>query len=150
MASIDVTYRGTVSLAQCDHMGHMNVMFYVQKFDEAVWQLLAGLGLTGARMRDDQIGMAAVEQHVIYKRELRAGDCITIRSGLVDVRDKSLRIWHEMRNDVTGELCASMEVVGVHIDAVTRRARSLPSDVRARAESLASTPVGHPEPGRSL
>jgi acyl-CoA thioester hydrolase len=145
MADIDVTYRGTVYPAQCDHMGHMNVMFYVQKFDEAVWQLLASIGLTGARMRDDQIGMAAVEQHIIYKRELRAGDSVSIRSGLVDVRDKSLRIWHEMRDDVTGELCASMEVVGVHIEAVTRRARSLPPDVREQAQSLASTPVGHHE-----
>ena len=145
MADIDVTYRGTVYLAQCDHMGHMNVMFYVQKFDEAVWQLLAGIGLTGTRMRDEHIGMAAVEQHIIYKRELRAGDIVSIRSGFLDVRDKSLRIWHEMRDDVTGELCASMEVVGVHIDAVTRRGRSLPSDVRAQAQSLLSTPVGHQE-----
>ena len=143
MAEIDVTYRGTVYPAQCDHMGHMNVMFYVQKFDEAVWQLLARIGLTAARMRDDQIGMAAVEQHIIYKRELRAGDSVSIRSGFLDVRDKSLRLWHEMRDDVTGELCASMEVVGVHIDAVTRRARSLPSDVRIRAQSLAATPAGH-------
>jgi acyl-CoA thioester hydrolase len=145
MADINVTYRGTVYPTQCDHMGHMNVVFYVQKFDEAVWQLLAGIGLTGARMRDEHVGMAAVEQHIIYKRELRAGDSVSIRSGFLDVRDKSLRIWHEMRDDVTGELCASMEVVGVHIDAVTRRARSLPSDVRAQAQSLMSAPVGQQE-----
>ena len=92
MADSQVTYRGTVYPTQCDHMGHMNVMFYVQKFDEAVWQVLAGIGLTAARMRGDQIGMAAVEQHIIYKRELRAGDSVSIRSGILDVRDKSLRI----------------------------------------------------------
>ena len=142
MADSQLSYRGTVSPAQCDHMGHMNVTFYVQKFDEAVWQLLAGLGLTGARMRDEHIGMAAVEQHLIYKRELRAGDCVSIRSGLLEIRDKSLRMWHEMRDDVTGELCASMEVVGVHIDAVTRKARALPSDIRERAQSLTATPAG--------
>ena len=30
-----VTYRGTVYPLHCDHMGHMNVMWYVGKFDEA-------------------------------------------------------------------------------------------------------------------
>jgi acyl-CoA thioester hydrolase len=32
-------------------MGHMNVMWYVGKFDEATWQLLAAVGLTAARLR---------------------------------------------------------------------------------------------------
>jgi hypothetical protein len=29
------TYRGTVCPWQCDHVGHMNIMWYVGKFDEA-------------------------------------------------------------------------------------------------------------------
>jgi acyl-CoA thioesterase FadM len=29
------TYRGTVYPWQCDHVGHMNIMWYVGKFDEA-------------------------------------------------------------------------------------------------------------------
>ena len=124
-----VTYRGTVYPHQCDHMGHMNVMWYVGKFDEATWQLLAACGLTPSRMRLEGIVMAAVEQHIIYKRELRAGDVITVRSDLLEVREKSMRIGHEMTNDDTGEVVASMIVVGVQIDAVTRKARPLPSDV---------------------
>ena len=34
-----LTYRGMVYPWQCDHMGHMNVMHYVGKFDEAAWNL---------------------------------------------------------------------------------------------------------------
>jgi acyl-CoA thioester hydrolase len=30
-----LTYRGTIYPWHCDHMGHMNVMWYVGKFDEA-------------------------------------------------------------------------------------------------------------------
>ncbi len=33
------TYQGTVYPWNCDHMGHMNVQFYVAKFDEAIWNL---------------------------------------------------------------------------------------------------------------
>src|SRR5262249_13167269 len=90
-----LTYRGTVYPWHCDHMGHMNVPWYVAKFDEATWPLLAGLGLTASRIRHDGVGMAAVEQRISYKRELHAGDTVTIRSTVLDVSDKSIRIWHE-------------------------------------------------------
>ena len=46
MAEPLLTYRGTVYPWQCDHMGHMNVMWYVGKFDEATWQFMASLGLS--------------------------------------------------------------------------------------------------------
>src|SRR5215510_8382421 len=96
-----LTYRGTVYPWQCDHMGHMNVMWYVGKFDEATWQLLASLGLTRKRLSQDGAGMVAVDQHIEYKLELLAGDNITIRSAVLEVKDKTIRFVHEMRNDAT-------------------------------------------------
>ena len=131
-----VTYRGSVYPSHCDHMGHMNVSFYVAKFDEATWQLFAAMGLTGARLRDEKLGMAGVEQHIEYKRELFPGDVVTVTSTILEVKDKVLRFAHEMRNDVTGEVAAKMVVVAVHLDATARKARALPSDVRDRARSM--------------
>jgi acyl-CoA thioester hydrolase len=130
MSEFAVTYRGTVYPWQCDHMGHMNVMWYVGKFDEASWQLLATLGLTRARFRNENAAMAAVEQRVDYKRELHAGDIVTIRSTVLEVKDKAVRFIHEMRNDATGEVAAVTVTVGVYLDTTARRARSLPPDVR--------------------
>jgi len=40
------TYCGLVYPWHCDHMGHMNVMWYTGKFDEASWALLARFGMT--------------------------------------------------------------------------------------------------------
>jgi acyl-CoA thioester hydrolase len=117
----------------CDHMGHMNVMWYVGKFDEASWQLISTLGLTQRRFREQGRAVATVEQRIDYKRELHAGDIITIRSAALEIKDKALKLVHEMRNDDTGEIAATMVTVGVHIDAATRRACSWPADVRARA-----------------
>lgn len=34
MPDLPITYRGVVYPWQCDHMGHMNAMWYVGKFDE--------------------------------------------------------------------------------------------------------------------
>jgi acyl-CoA thioester hydrolase len=133
MNALPITYRGTVYPWHCDHMGHMNVMWYVGKFDEASWQILASLGLTRTRTREEGIGAVAVEQHINYKRELFAGDIVTIRSTVLQIKDKVLRLFHEMRNEETGEIAATMTVVAIHIDVHARKARELPADIRERA-----------------
>ena len=130
-----VTYRGTVYPWHCDHMGHMNVMWYVGKFDEATWQLLGEIGLSRLRLRNDGIGMAAVEQHLEYKRELLAGDLLTIRSSVQEIRERALLLLHEMTNCETQELAARTVLTGVCIDMITRKARLIPADIRDRVVS---------------
>jgi len=133
MNDLTITYRGIVYPWHCDHMGHMNVMWYVGKFDEACWQLLSMLGLTPSRFAQGGTGMAAVEQHIQYKRELHAGDAITIQSALLEVKDKSIHMLHKMIDDASGEVAATTVIIGVHIDAIVRKAIRLPQDVRERA-----------------
>jgi acyl-CoA thioester hydrolase len=139
------TYRGTVYPWHCDHMGHMNVMWYVGKFDEGTWQLFRSIGLSASRISKEGTGMVAVEQHIEYKRELRAGDTISVRSTILEVKEKSLRIAHEMRNDETGEVAATTVIVGVYFDTTARKARPLPSDVRAQAVLLMERNPAKPE-----
>ena len=136
MSEFIVTYRGSVYPWHCDHMGHMNVMWYVGKFDEATWQLLAAVGASPSRMRTEGFGLAAVEQHIEYKRELRAGDLVTIRSSILEAREKSIRFVHEMTNDETGELAAKTVLTGVCIDTIGRKAKPLPDDILQRIASL--------------
>jgi len=108
-------------------------MWYTGKFDEACWQLLAILGLHPSRFAQDATGMAAVEQHIQYKRELHAGDAITIKSALLEVNEKSIHMLHKMVHDASGDVAATTVVVGIHIDAKIRKAIQLPEDVRERA-----------------
>jgi len=136
MSQAVLTYRGTVYPSQCDHMGHMNVMWYVSKFDEATWQLFAAIGLTRSRLRAENLGMAGVEQHIEYKRELYPGDVVTVSSSILEVKEKAIRFAHAMTNDATGELVARTVLVAVHLDGGTRRARALPPDVRDRAHAM--------------
>ena len=77
MTSMIETYRGAVYPWHCDHMGHMNVMWYVGKFDEATWNLFAATGITTAFLKENRRGMAAVQQNITYKRELLSGDVVT-------------------------------------------------------------------------
>ena len=130
----DATYRGTVYPWQCDHVGHMNIMWYVGKFDEANWNLFARLGLTPSYLRESGRGMAAVQQTVTYKRELPAGDIVEVRSRLLEIRDKSIRFLHEMRNAETGEIAAACEFVGVHMDRQARKSTPFAPAIRDAAE----------------
>jgi acyl-CoA thioester hydrolase len=88
MKGLLTTYKGMVYPWHCDHMGHMNVMWYVGKFDEATWHLFSAVGLAASFLRENRRGMAAVRQDIAYKRELRAGDAIAIRSGVLEIREK--------------------------------------------------------------
>jgi len=117
----NITYRGLVHQWHCDHMGHMNVMWYVGKFDEATWNLAATMGMTSQYLRDAKRGMAAVDQRICYRREALTGDVIVVRSALLELKPKSVRFVHEMFRGDGGDHLSTMMVTGVHIDIVARK-----------------------------
>lgn len=128
-----VTYRGTVYPWHCDHVGHMNVMWYVGKFDEATWNLLARLGLTSTYLREQRRGMVAVDQHLQYRRELLAGDVLTVRSQVLELHARKIRFRHRMFAGDDADAAAVTTLVGVHIDADSRTACPFPESVFERA-----------------
>ena len=138
-----LTYRGAVYPWHCDHMGHMNVMWYVGKFDEATWHLFLELGLTPEFLRESKRGMAAVEQHITYERELHAGDVVTIHSSVLEVKEKSIRFQHEMRNDAAAEVAARTTLKGVYIDTVARKSCAFPPAVIDTARRLIAGRAAH-------
>jgi len=135
-SDLAITYRGVVYPWQCDHIGHMNVMWYVGKFDEATWHLLALVGITPSFLREHRRGMAAVQQNITYKRELHAGDIVTIRSGVLEIRNKLIRFVHELTDEETGKVAAVAVMTGIHLDAETRRACPFPEEVVARGREM--------------
>src|SRR4026208_2582116 len=118
---MDATYRGTVYPGPCDPVGHMNIVWYVGKFDEANWNLFARIGLTPSYLRESGRGMAAVQQNISYISELLAGDIVEGTSTILEIREKSIRFTHEMRNAETGEVAATCEITGVHMDREARK-----------------------------
>src|SRR6185312_13040963 len=93
----------------------------------------ARLGLTPSYLRTSGRGMAAVQQNITYKRELLAGDIVAVTSRLVSIGDKSIRFVHEMRNAETGEIAATCECVGVHMDRQARRSTAFAPAIREAA-----------------
>jgi acyl-CoA thioester hydrolase len=129
-----ITYRGVTYPWQCDQIGHMNITFYVAKFDEANWNLFASIGITPSYLREGKFGVAGVQQNITYKRELLAGDVIEIRTQILEIRDKVIRFFHEMTNIETADVAATCEITAVHMDRNTRKSCPFPAAIRKAAE----------------
>lgn len=131
-----LTYRGTVYPWHCDHVGHMNVMWYVGKFDEATWHLFNALGLSPSYLRAASRGMAAVDQHISYIQELHAGDVVTIRSALLEFKEKSMRFVHEMSSDESHVVVARTTLKAVHMDTAARKSCAFAEAIARKASAM--------------
>ena len=145
MEKLVETYRGVVYPWQCDHMGHINVRAYGEFFEEACWQLYNRVGITPSLLRSGNFHMAAVRQEIDYIRELLAGDVISVRSAVIEIREKVLRFVHELHNSETDELCARSVFTVVCIDSAARRARAFPDGIADKARALL---VDYPLPAK--
>ncbi len=136
MSALPITYRGAVYPWHCDHMGHMNVAWYVGKFDEATWNLFNMVGLSPSYLRSSGRGVAAVDQHTKYINELHAGDVVTIRSHLLSLEGKKIRFQHRMFNGETNELAASTDLLGICMDTAIRKSCDFSDPVIQAAQAM--------------
>ncbi len=130
------TYQGTIYPWNCDHMEHMNVKFYVEKFDEAIWNLFSYLGLTAKYLRENSKGMVALEQNIKYHEEVLAGDNIFIESEVIEIKGKIIRIKHHMYNFESNIKVAETEIIGLHIDKNNRKGFPIPDLVNLNLKKL--------------
>ena len=85
--------------------------------------------------------MAAVDQHISYMKELYAGDVISVHTGVLEIKEKSIRFVHEMHHDVNQEMVARTILKAVHLDTRLRKSCAFPADVALRAQPWMVTDV---------
>ena len=124
-----LTYKGAVMTWECDSNGHMNVMYYMNKFEQAGRNVDLKMDVASFG-KDNQIGMVVVEQKINYFQELLEDDLIYIESSLLNVGNKAFTMLHEMYHGRTRKICATMRIVGVLFDKKSRKALPFPSDMR--------------------
>jgi len=130
------TYQGTIYPWHCDHMQHMNVQYYVAKFDEATWNLFSQIGLTSNYLSTNKRGMVALEQKLKYYNEVFAGDNIYIKSKITEIKNKNILFMHAMYNLDSNEKLSETEIVGLHIDTEKRKGIVLPEFVNENIKKL--------------
>ena len=112
---------------ECDSNGHMNVMYYINKYEYAGRSFDLELGLFSANS-DNTIGIVVIEQTINYYKEVFEDDLIYIESSLVDIGNKAFKVFHEMYNGRTKELVSTMNAVLTLFDKATRKAIPFPEE----------------------
>jgi acyl-CoA thioester hydrolase len=128
----------TVLPAWIDYNGHMNVAHYVAVFDRATEAFMNSVGIDEAYRKAGR-STFAVEQHIVYQRELHAEARIVVAVRLAAVDEKRVLLFHELTPADEGWLAATCELLCLHVDFVARKAQPFPPELRARFESVAAT-----------
>ena len=100
----------------------MNVQFYVAKYDDATWQFLSAQGYHNQELKSRKVSIVAVEQNIKYYKEAFSGDCIYVKTSIVeDVSDKVLKFRHQMFNVLNNDLISETILTTMMIDNKTRK-----------------------------
>jgi acyl-CoA thioester hydrolase len=131
-----LVWREPVQDAWIDYNGHLSEPYYVLAFGHATDAVMDMVGIDEAYREANGASLYTVEAHVRYLDEVSAGSDLEVRSSVIGTTGKLLWIWHELW--VEGRLCATEEVLGVHV--VAGRSAPFPDEVAARARAARVEP----------
>lgn len=145
MDQLHDTHRSTVTPEQIDHLGHMNVRFYgvnAMRGTEAFLERCGGAA-----------DLRLTDVYTRHHREQLLGARLVVRTGVLEIGDDRLRLYHELVEESSGVLAASFvhtlvplpEVEGTVADALGATARewtvALPERGAPRSISLDADPL---------
>jgi acyl-CoA thioester hydrolase len=136
LQQLPVTHRAKIPASYMDEMGHMNVMWYTHLFSEATGGLFDLLGLTRDYFEKNQAGSFALENHIRYRKEIRTGESISVRTRMLGRSEKRFHMMHFIVKEPSGDLAATGEFIGTHVDMKTRRTSPVPPQISALVDRL--------------
>ena len=102
------TFSTAVNTWQCDENDHLNVQFYTEFGHEASSHLLAHLGLGPRAQRAAGLSLGVAWDHIRYLREFREVDPVEVLSAPVELGERHLLAYHEIRNSSDGTVAATV------------------------------------------
>jgi acyl-CoA thioesterase FadM len=134
---LPITAQAEIPTSYLDEMGHMNVMWYTHLFSKAVWGLFQLVGFDGEYMQTNHAGSFALELHVRYLKEVRAGQHVTLRTRALGRTAKRIHYMHFLSIDeLDNVLGATGEIVSAHVDMTVRRQSPFPEAIAAKYDAL--------------
>ncbi|KAF2776556.1 thioesterase superfamily protein [Streptomyces sp. KO7888] len=126
----------TVRGYETDTQGHLNQSVYLNYAEHARWSLLRAAGISQAGLVASGVGPVALETTIRYRRELLAGDEVTVSCVFEWGGGKTFRI-RQVVTKADGTVAAEIDAVGGLMDLSERR---LVPDPRQRFKELAAEP----------
>lgn len=119
---------------ELDAFGHVNHAVYLNYFEYARFRFLEAAGFPPAEIMERDQGIHVVRVEVDYRRELRLGDPLEIRTRVDTFRNTSMTLLQEARAP-EGPVFAEAKVVIVWVGADGRPTR-IPDDIRSGLAAL--------------
>ena len=136
LALLPITCEATIAESYLDSMGHMNVMWYTHLFGKASMGLFKLVGMDRTYFETRRAGSFALAQFFRYRKEVRVGDHVMIRTRLIARSEKQLHVIHFMTKDSYPVLSATGEFLAAHIDMSTRRTSRFPLEIAQNLDRL--------------
>ncbi len=131
-----------------DYNGHMNLAHYNGLFDRAMDEVFAVCGLGPNYVAERNQSFFTVESRTSYRQELTEGDEVRVTVQVINVDDKRVHCYLEIRHALDGWVAASTENLLLHVDLAFRRATIFPPDIRRQLEVLRDAHASMPRPER--
>ncbi|MCH2211905.1 MAG: thioesterase family protein [Fuerstiella sp.] len=136
VSQLPETYRHTIAEDYLDSMGHMNVMWYTHLFSMSFMGLMKLVGMTDVFDGRNDGGTFALESHIRYLSEVRAGHTIRIYSRIIGRSEKRFHVLHFMTNDQKQDVSATQEIVSSYVNLSQRRTAPIPPEMADPMDSL--------------
>ncbi|MFI7347297.1 acyl-CoA thioesterase [Streptomyces sp. NPDC049936] len=128
---------------ETDAQGHVNQSVYLQYAEHARWQHFQAAGITQAAILAAGTAPVVLELNVRFKKELRAGEEVTV-SCVFEWSDRSVYRARQTIRKADGTIAAELSGVGGVLD-MSRR--TLVTDPVAALRKLATDPAALGLPG---
>jgi len=141
-----VVHRQPVKPEWIDYNGHMNVAYYVLAFDHATDALFDHLGLDAAYRARTGFSTFALEAHIVYRREVAAGDPLRFEVQILDFDGRFFHYIALMYHDRENYLAATCEWISCSVDMTTRKPAPMRPEIAARFQALFDAQRAMPRP----
>lgn len=129
-------YKTTVKQIWVDHNGHMNDAEYNRVFSDATDAWLATLGLDLQAIEQLKYTIFTLENHVMYLKEIKVNESITVTVELFDFDAKRLHVFMTLNNE-QNDRCATYEVMLMGMDTESNKPKPFPETIRKSVEFYA-------------
>jgi acyl-CoA thioester hydrolase len=127
-------WRGGVNPWECDQMGHLNVRHYVAHAVEGLAAFSAALGAPRVFSPRAPSTLLVREHHIRFLREARAGDALSLRTGLLQLDSAEALVLQTLRHALSGEVAAAFHTRLAHVGARDGQAFPWSETARRRAD----------------
>jgi acyl-CoA thioester hydrolase len=131
-----MVYRLTIPEQYRDRMGHMNMRYYLELYDEAGIYLFDQIGLTEAHYQHNHSGGFDLEHHLHYLNEVHIGHSVALYARLLERSTKRLHYLLFMVNEDRQNLASIFECVNSYADLQVRKTAPYPPEAAAAIDAM--------------